>query len=155
MQQFIVPQFIDVEDKIIGPITVRQFVLLLVGAFFMFISYKIFDFGLFLVIFFIILFSDITVAFVRVNGQPFHFFIINFIQTIQKPSLRIWYKKIVREKKDTKKDRKELKEQDFLKKPVRPKELLQKSRLSELSLMVDTGGAYVPEEKILNNTVRQ
>ena len=27
MQQFVVPQFIDVEDKIIGSITVRQFII--------------------------------------------------------------------------------------------------------------------------------
>jgi hypothetical protein len=30
MQQFVVPQFIDVEDKIIGPISVRQFLTLMV-----------------------------------------------------------------------------------------------------------------------------
>ncbi|KKS92044.1 MAG: hypothetical protein UV69_C0039G0006, partial [Parcubacteria group bacterium GW2011_GWE2_43_12] len=33
MQQFVVPQFIDVEDKIIGPITVRQFIIIMVGGF--------------------------------------------------------------------------------------------------------------------------
>ena len=31
MQMFTVPQFIDVEDKIIGPITTRQFIICLVG----------------------------------------------------------------------------------------------------------------------------
>ena len=29
MDRFVVPQFIDVEDKIFGPVTVRQFLILL------------------------------------------------------------------------------------------------------------------------------
>ena len=44
MQQFLVPQFIDVEDKIIGPITTRQFVEVLIGVLITFISYKILAF---------------------------------------------------------------------------------------------------------------
>ena len=45
MQQFTVPQFIDVEDKIIGPITTRQFVIMLAGFTLIGISYKLFDFS--------------------------------------------------------------------------------------------------------------
>lgn len=47
MQQFTVPQFIDVESKIIGPLTTRQFIILLVAAIISGIAYKIFDFSLF------------------------------------------------------------------------------------------------------------
>ena len=50
MQQFTVPQFIDVENKIIGPITARQFLILLIAAIIVAISYKIFDFSLFLTV---------------------------------------------------------------------------------------------------------
>ncbi len=50
MAQYVVPQFITVEDKILGPITVRQFLILLVDTGLMFIFYKIFDFSLFLYI---------------------------------------------------------------------------------------------------------
>ena len=39
MEQFVVPQFIDVEDKIIGPFTIRQFVYLAGGGGLSFIIY--------------------------------------------------------------------------------------------------------------------
>ena len=48
MEQITVPQFLDVEDRIIGPITVRQFVILLVGSGLIFAAYKLSDFALFL-----------------------------------------------------------------------------------------------------------
>jgi hypothetical protein len=41
-EKFIVPQFIDNEDKILGPLTVRQFLILLGAAVLLFILYKIF-----------------------------------------------------------------------------------------------------------------
>ena len=49
MQQFTVPQFIDVEDKVIGPITVRQFIIMLAGFLAIAICYKLLDFAAFIV----------------------------------------------------------------------------------------------------------
>ena len=43
MQQFTVPQFIDFEDKIIGPITTRQFLILMGGFVAIALCYAIFD----------------------------------------------------------------------------------------------------------------
>ena len=146
MQQFIVPQFIDVEDKIIGPVTIRQFIILLVGMFFMFLAYQLFDFGLFLLSFLVILCLEIVLAFVRVNGQPFHFFIINFLQTVRQPSLQIWYKKSEKHKVDNRPIKKRKK--GTMKPPAGGRrEMPKSSRLSELALLVDTGGAYQPEEE--------
>ncbi len=45
MRQFTVPQFIDVEDKIIGPLTVRQFLIMLTGFAVIGVSYKFADFS--------------------------------------------------------------------------------------------------------------
>ncbi len=39
MQQFVVPQFIDVEDKILGPLTVRQFLIMLVSCLICFLGF--------------------------------------------------------------------------------------------------------------------
>ena len=39
--QFSVPQFTEVEDKIIGPLTLRQFLILLVGAVIIFILFSV------------------------------------------------------------------------------------------------------------------
>ena len=40
MEKFLVPQYIDVEPKIMGPITGRQFIEMLIGGFLSFIIYK-------------------------------------------------------------------------------------------------------------------
>ena len=90
MQQFTVPQFIDVEDKIIGPITTRQFIILLFGAILIFICYKIFDFSAFIVFGLLIFGISGTIAFAKINGRPFHFFVLNLMQTVKRPILRVW-----------------------------------------------------------------
>ena len=136
MQQFTVPQFIDVEDKIIGPITARQFIIFLVAAIIIAIAYRLFDFALFSTIGIIIFIIALTLGFVKINGRPFHFFMLNIIQTWSRPSIRIWnnrlaplidFEKIPTLKFDSTKS---------------AKEYYKKSRLAELSLVVDTEGEY-------------
>ena len=131
------PQFIDVEDKIIGPITVRQFVLIVVAALIAFILYRslsllafgiatALDFGIFA-----------TLAFAKINGRPIHFFFVNLIQTYQRPNIRVWNKEdYVRDIKEVKSEVKEV----VKKRAV--KESVSHSRLDDLSLVVNTGGSY-------------
>ena len=136
MQQFTVPQFIDVEDKIIGPITSRQFVILLVAAIFIALFYRLFDFTLFLTASAIIFAFAVVLGFVKINGRPFHFFLLNIIQTFRRPGLRVWnnrFGSVINEDKipTLKFD------------PTKSaKEYYKKSRLAELSLVVDTEGEY-------------
>ena len=106
MQQFTVPQFIDVEDKIIGPITVRQFIILIIAGLFLFIEYKLSDFSFFIFVAIPTLFLFGTFAFAKVNGMPFHYFILNVIQTFKKPKLRIWARDIKVSSKKAKEDKK-------------------------------------------------
>jgi len=142
MQQFVVPQFIDIEDKIIGPITTRQFVLMMGGGFLIFICYKLADFALFLLIAIIIAGVVAVLAFLRINGRPFHFFLLNIIQTSTRARLRVWSKEIT--SGEARKKVKEVEISPVEQKKGAPKEGLfaDTSRLAELSLMVDTGGAY-------------
>jgi len=139
--KYTVPQFIDVEDKIIGPITTRQFVIMLVTALLMFVAYKLFDFGLFLLVAILEFALGGTLAFFRVNGQPFHFFLLNLIQTFRRPMLRIWDKSLT----DSELRQLALKPPEVKVASRVKKELLTTSRLSELSLIVNTGGVYNPE----------
>jgi len=145
--RFIVPQFIDAEDRIWGPVTVRQFVIVLVGGLFEFIAYKAADFALFIFESIIILGLVGLFAFYKVNGRPFHVFFLNVIQTLRKPRIRVWKKDL--EKKPEAKEKKE-KGDDFI---VPKKNFVTSKKLSELSLIVDTGGAYKGEREAneLNN----
>ena len=143
MQQFTVPQFIDVEDKIIGPITARQFIIMLAGFLIIALCYRFFDFSLFVGSGLSIFAISGVFAFFKVNGMPFHFFVLNFIETSKKPKTRVWLNRSIRidifKTDDTETHAKEYA-------PVQKKHI-STSRLSELALIVDTRGAYRGEEE--------
>ncbi len=139
MQQFTIPQFIDVEDKIIGPITTRQFIIILIASIVSGVAYKLADFALFITITLVVFGIGGVFAFLKINGQNFHLFILNLVQTLKKPKIRIWNNRLGKTKSELNwKKEEEIKKIEVTpKKPVYPK-----SKLAELSLIVDTGGAY-------------
>lgn len=144
MQQFTVPQFIDVEDKIIGPITTRQFVIMLLGFIIMAIFYAIFDFSLFATASLLVFAITGTFSFAKINGRPFHFFVLNVIQTLKRPRLRVWINVNDVDFDTGDKQEKDSFDQNIeIKKKKRPS----LSRLNELSLIVDTKGTYKGEDK--------
>ncbi|RJO59722.1 PrgI family protein [Candidatus Parcubacteria bacterium] len=150
MLQFVVPQFIDVEDKILGPLTVRQFLQILVWGIVMFLSFRVLNFIAF--IFFGIFWSVLVflLAFIKINSRPFHYFILSILQTQRLPKLRVWHK--------------EETEYEFRfgfakpqkpKAPIAQKQALTASRLTELSLVVDTGGAYDETGEVVAESLKQ
>ncbi len=139
MQQFTVPQFIDVESKIIGPITTRQFLIILAAAVIVGLSYKLFDFSLFLTIAVVVVIITAVFAFVKVNGRPFHYFVLNITQTLRRPGTRVWNNRVTVFE--------EIDRTPFVRPEAKPieKEQYKKSRLAELALVVDTKGRYKGE----------
>jgi hypothetical protein len=139
--QFIIPQFLDVEDKVIGPISVRQFVIILVGAGAIFLNYELIanlsnNFWVFLVVAIFIGLFTFVIAFIRINGRPFHYFLINLFTTMKEPRLRIWNKE---------QNTAELSQKAPPTLPtamVPMKKAPTASKLAVLSLVVDTGGAF-------------
>jgi hypothetical protein len=143
-QQFVVPQFLDVETKIIGPVTGRQFLILLVTLLVEFIIYRIFLNLIAIIALGIpVLGIGITFAFAKVNGQPFHYIVLSMIQTLRRPMVRVWDKTI----SDAQLKAMMKTEETPAPTPQVPKKApLERSRLSELSLVVNTGGSYNPED---------
>lgn len=138
--RFAVPQFIDVEDKIIGPISVRQFITILIGAGLVFVAYKLLSFFSFIPVGFVLFVVIGMFAFGRVNGQPFHLFLLSLIQTLKSPKLKAWSKIYIHESPSAKKEDKSIAK-------VLSKAPLSSSRLTQLGLIVDTGGAFKPDEE--------
>lgn len=141
MNQFTVPQFIDVEDKIFGPVSARQFMILLAAVGPIFLAYKFFDFALFGFFTFLVGGSALILAFIKINGQAFHYFLLNIIQTLRRPSRRLWYKSYT-----------DYELQEFIKNskiPEPPEKTERKNitttKIRDLSLLVNTGGYYKPE----------
>lgn len=146
MQQFVVPQFIDNEDKIIGPVTVRQFIIVLVDVLVLAALYKMLDFSGFMLAVLFLGGFGIVLAFVKVNGRGFHYFILNIIQIAIRPAIRVWKQELKAHTKNTEKDAEKI-DTTPTPKVVKAKDV-EKSHLSELSLLVDTGGKYKPETKL-------
>jgi len=139
--QFIVPQFIESEDKIIGPVTVRQFLICLAGAGILFLEYKILATAYFVFAALVTGALVGTFGFLKINGQPFHIFFLNFIQTQIRPALRVWNKNAVLATSAQEKIIGLPTVEQAAKKP-RPTS----TRLRDLALTVNTGGVYKAEE---------
>lgn len=140
-QSFTVPQFIDVESKIIGALTVRQFIISLSGLILIGICYKLLEFWTF-VVFALLIFAVFgAFAFIKINGRPFHFFVLNFVQTSSKPKLRVWNHKIASKEYEKEKEKKQFSETNIVSAKPKPST----SKLNELSLIVDTQGMYQGE----------
>lgn len=139
--QFIVPQFIDIEPKIIGPISPRQFVTFIIVGFLVFVTYKLANFLHFVILSIFYITIGAILAFAKVNGRPIHWFIIALVQTAKRPKLRVWLKEILPSKIIELKEKKKV-----VPSPIRPRYELPKAKLSDLALLVDTGGAYRENE---------
>ena len=145
-QQFIVPQFIDVEDKILGPISVRQFIIILTGSGLIVGMYQILvslanQTAVFGFTAFGILALTVAFAFVRVNGRPFHLFLLNVLQSLKNPRMRLWNNQIG--------ERLEYRREPPPPPPIPHKQALTATKLAQLALLVDTGGAYHEDSELL------
>lgn len=143
-QQFVVPQFIDVEDKIFGPITTRQFLILLGACLTIFSAWKLADFALFIIITVFVGGGAVLFAFVKVNGQTFHYFALNIIGTLRRPSLRVWNKVFTKQELDyfRKRTYEQQAEEEHVRKQVK------QQHIRDLALIVNTGGYYRPIDDI-------
>jgi len=139
--QFVVPQFIDVEDKILGPLTVRQFIIVLIGGLIIFLAFRFGDMAFFITALIVVGSLTLLFGFVKVGGQTFHYFLLNIFQWGKNPKKRIWKKEYANDELNflRKKDS-EIKKTEVVK-----KEAAKREHIRDLSLLVNTGGAYSPD----------
>ena len=88
--QYQVPQFIDLEDRIIGPLTLKQFLYLAFAGAFIFVFWFLFNFYLWLIISAPLAAMAAAFAFLKINGRPFVYFFLSFIRYFSKPKLYIF-----------------------------------------------------------------
>lgn len=65
-----VPQFIDVEDRIFGPLTIKQFVYLAGGGGLSFVLWRLFPLFISLIIIAPVIILSVGLAFYKVNNRP-------------------------------------------------------------------------------------
>src|SRR3989338_11546417 len=77
--QYQTPQFIDVEDKIFGPLTAKQFFYLLGGIAAIFILYVFFQLWVVILLGLPIGGFSLALTFLKINGIPFTKVLANFL----------------------------------------------------------------------------
>ncbi len=92
--QFVFPQFIEKESKIIGPLTFKQFII--IGGAVSLCIFLYFNLSSLTSFFFfsaIILFVSFGLAFVKINGVPLLSFIKNVVFFTFQPKIYFWTRK--------------------------------------------------------------
>jgi len=95
--RFQIPQFIDVEDKIFGPFTLKQFIYMAGGASAAVVCVIFFGIFLGLLTALPIVVLAAALAFYRVNNRPFVYILESAFRYFTKDKLYIWHKKEVDE----------------------------------------------------------
>ncbi len=133
LQHFVVPQFIDIESKILGPITTRQFLWVLGAGLIFFIALRTLPVPAFIAVAVLDVAVFGSFAFLKVNGQFFHNFLVSIIAYGRRPRLYLWSIG-GNETQNTASVR------PVVANDARP--AVPAGRLNELALLVDTGGTY-------------
>jgi hypothetical protein len=98
--EFQVPQFIDQKPKIVGFLTLPQFLYVAGAALLGYISFNIFSFFFAIIITVVVGLVGITFAFVKVNGQEFPKIARSIFGYLWEPRLYTWQRQTPRESVD-------------------------------------------------------
>lgn len=128
--RFQVPQFIDIEDKIFGPFTFKQFVYLAGGAGASYALWRLLPKLLAIPLILPILGVALALTFYKVNGKPFIEVLQSWFGYVFKDKLFIW-------KQHSPEKSKEKKPLPAAKQPLEGIPRLTESRLSDLSWSLD------------------
>ena len=94
---FVLPQFIEMEAKIVGPLTMKQFMYIAAGAGLSFLIYFSNPLGLTISIVFIVLImsTSIALAFVKIDGIALPVMMVNALRFAMSSKIYLWKNAIV------------------------------------------------------------
>lgn len=93
MMRFQVPQFIEIEDKVVGPLTIKQFMYLAGGAGMAFVAYRLLPFFVSIFVIPAAIALGLALAFYKVNNKPFVDILEAGISFYTGEKLYIWKKR--------------------------------------------------------------
>ncbi len=128
--QFQTPQFIDVEDKIFGPLTFKQFLYLAGGAGISFVLYRALPFFFAALLIIPIGGLSVALAFLRINERPFITVLEAAFNYSLNSKLYIW-------KQDWKKKETRSQSSSVSQQPSAPVPTLSQSKLKDMAWSLD------------------
>jgi hypothetical protein len=87
-----VPQFIEIEDKVVGPFTIKQFIYIVGGAGLSFVLYSFLPIYIAILIIVPVEALSLALAFYKINNKPFVDFLESAFMYYTKDNLYIWKK---------------------------------------------------------------
>lgn len=91
--QFKVPQNIDLEDRIVGPLTLIQFLYLIGGGLLVYVLYQaigLSSLAAFLILAIPLAALALSLAFLKIQDRPLSHFILAGLTFLGRPKLRLW-----------------------------------------------------------------
>lgn len=145
--KFQVPQFIEIEDKIFGPFSFRQFAYLVGGVGGSYVLYQLLP--LYIAIFIILPLLGLALAltFFKMNGKPFIYILEAWWNYLFISKLYIWKKRPAHKKKEVVETEAEILEPDLI--PT-----LGASKLSDISWNLDVNGSNVKKKNNPLETIK-
>ena len=137
--QYQVPQFVDIEDKIIGPLTLKQFLYLAFAGALIFVFWFLFNFYFWLIASVPIAALASAFAFLKINDRPFVYFFLSFVRYFSKPKLYLFSVTPSESPKEPAREKK-------IEVPQVQEKKLTISKLKELALNLDIGTDRVNNE---------
>ena len=132
--RFTVPQFIEHEPKIVGPLTFKQFMYIGVAAAICFVVYFTASFTVFVLTVIVVGGLGFAFAFLKIDDRSLTTLLINFVKYTLSPKMYLWRKKdeAVQMMKEMEFKAKETPEDEM------PLKIGGKSRLKNIKTQVDT-----------------
>lgn len=97
MAQFEVPQFIDIESKIVGPLTLKQFIFVAIPLLISFFLFFILNMFVWAIVAITLISFGISLAFLKISGRPFYKVVLFMFKYFWEPKLYLWRSPIVSE----------------------------------------------------------
>uniref|UniRef100_A0A7C4R826 PrgI family protein n=1 Tax=candidate division CPR3 bacterium TaxID=2268181 RepID=A0A7C4R826_UNCC3 len=142
-QQYKIPQNLDIEDKILGPFTLKQVLYLVTSGITVYVLFNIIgisNFPLFLIISIPIAVMTLALVFVKINERPFLDFFFYFLQFAREPKQKKWAKSTKIKTFDVTAKLSEEEQADQKKLAQMAKRGVVQSQLSQMATLLDTRG---------------
>ena len=132
--EFTVPKFIEREAKIIGPLTFKQFLCLVIPGATVFIAYYTLPIAIAIFLAVVLMGGGLAFAFLKIGGRSFPIVMKNFVTFYPSSKLYVWKIKNI-PPKIIKKEKEKKKKQENVIAPT-----ITNSKLGNLSSKIDTYG---------------
>src|SRR3989344_6760285 len=138
---FQVPQFIETEDKIIGPLTLKQFLYVAACGFGSFLLYFVLEVWLWLIVALVIMSIGISFAFLKVNGRNMAFFARSAMSYVWNPKTYVFRARTISAPAH------EMAEAKYVKAPAKAVPAPIQSRIKNISEQLATSKTAIPKRE--------